>query len=202
MYTWFGGSSRRGSCSSSPTHHPRERGADPVDAPEGPDPGRRRKPDRDPGCRRLLTGGRGLTTRTPAPTGGLQRPLARRGRRPLQCPRRVSGGAHLAQRCLANSVNPARAMVLHHTSGVLDPLPAGPSPPRVPPQRHQQPGAREIDTRLLDPITGREVGRTTELPMLGWPRGEHGILMVNHPFPRAALVARSDIERVLEAGTR
>jgi hypothetical protein len=68
--------------------------------------------------------------------------------------------------------------------------------------RHQQPGAREIDTRLLDPITGREVGRTTELPMLGWPRGEHAILMVNHPFPRAALVARSEIERVLDAGTR
>lgn len=50
---------------------------------------------------------------------------------------------------------------------------------------HRTTGLREIDTRFLDPATGREVGRRTDLPQLGPGWGEEGAAFVNEPYPRA-----------------
>lgn len=58
---------------------------------------------------------------------------------------------------------------------------------------HRTPGLREIDTRFLDPATGREVGRRTDLPQLGEPWGEEGAAFVNEPFPRAATFRVTDL---------
>lgn len=49
------------------------------------------------------------------------------------------------------------------------------------------PGLREIDTRFLDPATGRELARRTDIPQLGPGWGGEGAAFVNEPYPRAAM---------------